>query len=264
MLSYQHSYHIGNNADCHKHSLLAVLVDTLKKDPAAFLYVDTHAGRGLYDLRDKQTQKLQEHQTGIDLLWSSTDWPREAYPYRRVLDSLNKKGTKMTHYPGSPWIAEASRRSIDQILLYELHPQEYIALQTNMGRLKGVHIKRESGWKIVWQKRMTDFERGLILIDPSFEIKEDYVQLPKLIQTILYHCPNFIVALWYPILSTPRHEDMITNLEKMTVPYRKSEIIFSPQKQGMIGSGMFVFNPPPGFTGTEKSIVTWLQKVLTA
>jgi len=263
MLSYQHLYHAGNNADCHKHALLAALIEALKKDAAPFLYVDTHSGRGLYDLRGKETKKLQEHKSGIDRLWSYPEWPREAYPYRRVLDSLNKKGAPITHYPGSPWIAEATRRGQDQMMLYELHPQEYLALQNNMGRLNGIQIKKESGWKIVWQKRMTAFERGLILIDPSFEMKEDYVQLPKLIDTILEHCPNFIVALWYPILSTPRHDEMIENLEKMTVPYRKSEIIFSPKKQGMIGSGMFVFNPPSGFTGTEKNIVAWLQKALT-
>ncbi len=69
-----------------------------------------------------------------------------------------------------------------------------------------------------------------------------------------------MVVLWYPILSTPRHEAMIEALEKFTVPYRKSEIIFDAKGHGMIGSGMFIFNPLSGFTGTEKALMSWLQK----
>lgn len=264
MLSYQHIYHSGNNADCHKHALLASVLDYLRKDPAPFLYVDTHAGRGLYDLRAIEVKKLAEHKIGASRLWSHPDWPREAYPYKRVLEGLNKKEAPLTHYPGSPWVAEAHKRPQDALLLYELHPQENHALHANMARLPNVAIKKESGWKIVWQKRMMAFDRGLILIDPSFEMKEDYQNVPKHIDTILKNCPHFTVALWYPILATPRHDAMIDALERFTVPYRKSEIIFNPKGTGMIGSGMFVFNPPPNFTTAEKAIVSWLQKTLSA
>jgi 23S rRNA (adenine2030-N6)-methyltransferase len=259
MLSYQHVYHAGNNADCHKHSLQAWLLDFLRKDKTPFLYVDTHAGRGLYHFSSEEIQKLKEYETGIQKLWEVPKWPREAAAYKNVVESLNRSSSTIEHYPGSPWVAESLRRPADYMNLYEMHPREYDALQNNMARMGNLSINFKNGWSIM--DIPPTLPRGLIAIDPSYELKEEYSFMAQRITEIMKTYPGFIISLWYPILDAERHTGMTADLEKIEAPFHKSEIMFETDK-GMTGSGLFVFNPPANYAATEKIITDWLRGLL--
>jgi 23S rRNA (adenine2030-N6)-methyltransferase len=260
MLSYQHVYHAGNKADCHKHALLAVLLNGLKKESMPFAYIDTHSGRGLYDLQAPEMRKLGEYKNGIQRLWSAPNWPRDAYPYRRVLEALNRGAVALRFYPGSPWIAEASRRPQDSLYVFELHPQEHRALHNVMKKLPGVAVVHEDGWSVA-EHPVTAITRGLIMIDPSFEVKKEYDMIAQRLSRITETYPGYIVALWYPILAETRHLEMTTALEKLPLAFHKSETLFDDET-GMIGSGLFVINPPQNFAATDRILCDWLKQTL--
>ncbi len=172
MLSYQHPYHAGSNTDCHKHSLLCLLLQRLADKETAFSYVDLHSARGLYDLKCAEAQKTKEYETGISQLWPLKDWPPSLAPYQQLVHALNAEGA-LRYYPGSPRIASALLRAQDRLYLYELHPQEFPILKSNMGDDPRVQCYASDGWKALTDPMPPKEKRGMVLIDSSYELKED-------------------------------------------------------------------------------------------
>lgn len=244
MLSYQHIYHAGNLADVHKHSLLAwtLAYMTLKDKPLS--YLETHAGRGLYDLTDSAAIKTGEAAQGIA---RAADWFPPDHPYSQVLARI-----QATHghdaYPGSPVIAAESLRPMDSIFLSELHPQEYAALKSNMATYGGV-FKQMDGWEMAMSMCPPEPRRGLLLIDPSYEVKTDYQTIPRTIAQIHRKWGVGVIMLWYPILTGGAHKPMIGALQSALPDAVTHEVSFPPARDGhrMVGSGLFVVNAPYGF-----------------
>ncbi|SPF81046.1 23S rRNA (adenine(2030)-N(6))-methyltransferase RlmJ [Pseudoprimorskyibacter insulae] len=245
MLSYQHIYHAGNLADVQKHALLAWMLDYLTRKDKPLSYIETHSGRGLYDLSADEAIKTGEAAQGIAKV---AKWFAPGHPYMRALAEV-RKAHGPNAYPGSPVIAKALLRDTDTLHLAELHPQEHAALRTAM-RIKSANTYQQDGWDMVQSICPPTPRRGLLLVDPSYEIKTDYDLIPKVFQQLDRKWNVGILALWYPLLKDGPHGPMIRALQAEFPDALKHEVRFPPARDGhrMIGSGMFIVNPPYGLS----------------
>lgn len=241
MLSYQHIYHAGNLADVHKHALLAVMLDYLVRKDKPLTYIETHAGRGLYQLDAAEAQKTGEAGQGIGRLAAAF---APDHPYARILTQVRRDHGPAA-YPGSPLVAAHLLRPGDRIHLAELHPREHGALAQVMAP-SGADIRKEDGCAMLRALTPPEPRRGLALIDPSYEVKADYAALPRLIAEVHRKWNVGIIALWYPILASGAHEPMLAALVQATPDALRHEVRFPPARagHGMTGSGMFIINPP--------------------
>lgn len=258
MLSYQHIYHAGNVVDCQKHILLSALLQQLD----GFHYIDTHSGRGLYDLAALEALKIQEFKDGIDKIWSLSDWPKEIAAYQHLLEDLNPDGI-CRYYPGSPMVAYAHAQDGDRIDLYEIHPQELNGLQDNMDGLKHVHVHNQSGWDILANGLHAHGKHSVILIDPSYELKNEYEDMVRYITQALKQLPDAIIMIWYPLLKAMRHQEMLDDFRQSGIGnILQTEIhtALPEQAKGLYGTGMLIINPPKGFDTIVASLSTWLAK----
>ncbi len=244
MLSYQHIYHAGNMADLHKHTLLAAMLGYMTTKDKPLSYIETHAGRGLYDLTTPEALKTGEAAAGVLRLADRLD---AGHPYRRVLAGVRDRYGAGA-YPGSPLIAAGMVRPGDRITLAELHPREFAALNATMAPY-GASCRQEDGLHLALAATPPDPRRGLMLIDPSYEVKADYAVLPPLIRKVHAKWNVGVIALWYPILATGAHHPMVAALQAAGFPKAvASEVRFPPAREGhgMTGSGMFILNAPYG------------------
>jgi len=255
MLSYQHIYHAGNLADVHKHALLAVMLDYLVQKDKPLTYIETHAGRGLYRLDAEEAEKTGEARQGIGRLASAFG---PDHPYGRALTQV-RKDYGSAAYPGSPLVAALTLRRMDRMHLAELHPREHEALAEAMAPF-GATIRKEDGLAMALALTPPEPRRGLMLIDPSYEVKADYAALPRLIGSVARKWNVGILALWYPILTSGAHVPMLAALEALALPKAlRHEVRFPPAREGhgMVGSGMLIVNPPWG-TDAEAERLTAL------
>jgi 23S rRNA (adenine2030-N6)-methyltransferase len=243
MLSYQHIYHAGNAADVQKHALLAWTLDYLTGKDKPLTYIETHAGRGLYRLDAAEARKTGEAALGIGRLEAA--FP-EDHPYRRRLAEV-RGWYGADAYPGSPLIAALSLRDGDRMHLAELHPQEHAALREAMAPF-GAHVRKEEGLAMALALSPPTPRRGFVLIDPSWEVKDDYAAIPRFVAALHRKWNVGVVALWYPILEDARHRPMLETLAAAAPGALRHEVMFGPVRKGhqMVGSGLFVVNPPYG------------------
>ncbi|KMK66811.1 23S rRNA (adenine(2030)-N(6))-methyltransferase RlmJ [Puniceibacterium sp. IMCC21224] len=252
MLSYQHHYHAGNLADVHKHALLAWMLDYLTQKPKPLSYIETHAGRGLYDLSAPEAMRTGEAAKGI---LRADQWFAPAHPYARALAAL-RQDHGPDAYPGSPMIAATLLRAQDRLHLAELHPGEHAALKSALDR-KNIHIHHQDGFALAQSLCPPEPRRGLLLIDPSYEIKSDYADLPRILTTLHRKWNVGILVLWYPILTSGAHHPMLDALSAAHPTTLRHEVSFPPVRDGhrMVGSGMFIINPPYG-TDAQAAILS--------
>lgn len=256
MLSYQHIYHAGNIVDCQKHAMLAAILNILNRDDAPYCYIDTHAGRGIYDLHAPEARKTAEYKTGIHKIWNKK-WPAEIRSYKDILNKLNPTPDDL-FYPGSPYIAYGHKRPQDMIELYEIHPQELVALDRHMGDLPGVGIYNLDGWEVLREYLPPREDRGIVLIDPSYELKDEYISLIENIQIAVRHWPNGIFMIWYPILPAGRHLEMLKYMKSSGIQNILKTEIHTKASEGLQGTGLLIINPPENFDQTAEKISKWL------
>ncbi len=251
MLSYQHIYHAGNLADVHKHALLAWTLSYLTQKDKPLTYIETHGGRALYDLTDDAAQKTGEAAQGVEKLWRKFD---ADHPYAEVLKIVRLRDG-LNAYPGSPLIAALLLRPQDTIHLAELHPGEHAALAVAMSPYPA-KVHHRDGFEMAHALTPPMPRRGLMLIDPSYEIKEDYVSIPRHIGKIVRSWNVGVIALWYPLLKSGLHKPMIAQLQATHPAGLRHEVEFPPSRpgHGMVGSGLFVINPPYGLAEAGKEV----------
>ncbi len=243
MLSYQHIYHAGNLADVQKHALLCAMLDYMGQKPKPLTYAETHSGRGLYQLDAAEALKTGEAAAGIGV---AEEWFAPEHPFRRALSAV--RGTYGAGaYGGSPLLAAQLLRADDRMQLAELHPQEYAGLEAVLGWRAKVH--QRDGFEMAQAVCPPEPRRGLLLIDPSYEVKTDYTAIPGQIAKLHRKWNVGVIALWYPILTDGSHRGMLDALEAQNLPkVLRHEVRFPPAREGhrMVGSGMFVVNAPYG------------------
>ncbi len=245
MLSYQHAYHAGCRADVHKHAALAALLARLTEKPKPLSYMETHAGRGRYDLHAPEALKTGEAKQGIEAALKAKAIPAE-HPYMRAI-----AGCRARHggaaYPGSPEIARLTLRLEDQIHLMELHPQEHEALKRAV-HADNVHVHNRDGFEGVLALSPPQPRRGLVFIDPSYEIKAEYDAAVDFVRKLHRKWPEAVILLWYPVLDAGLHAGLAEKLDAAALPkYLRREIAFpNPPERGMRGSGLVLVNEPFG------------------
>jgi len=243
MLSYQHHYHAGNPADVHKHAALAWMLAYLTRKDKPLSYIETHAGRGLYDLGGAAARRTGEAAQGIARLEAAF---APDHPYRRHLDTA-RAAHGPAAYPGSPLIAVQALRPEDSLHLAELHPGENAKLAAHLSA-RSPHIRKEDGFAMAHALCPPTPRRGLLLCDPSYEVKADYDSIPRHFARIARAWNVGTLVLWYPILTTEAHGPMLTALIAAFPGALRHEVRFAPVRDGhrMTGSGLFVVNPPYG------------------
>ncbi|UWR03494.1 23S rRNA (adenine(2030)-N(6))-methyltransferase RlmJ [Ruegeria conchae] len=254
MLSYQHIYHAGNLADVQKHALLAWTLRYLTQKDKPISYVETHSGRGLYELDAAEAIRTGEAAAGIARA-QREGWFDPDHPMMQVLGTMQARYGAPA-YPGSPLIAANLLREQDSLHLAELHPQEHAALATALSPYRA-KVYRQDGFELAQSLLPPTPRRGMMLIDPSYEVKADYDRLPGVIAKLHRKWNVGVIALWYPILTDARHKAMISSLKSAGYPKTIChEVRFPAAREGhhMIGSGMFVVNAPFGFSDEARRL----------
>lgn len=244
MLSYRHSFHAGNFADVLKHIILVEILEHLIKKETPFTYIDTHAGAGIYDLQSNDATKLNEADEGFHRL-KPESFP-ELRPYFDTVDK-HQSTTGSCYYPGSPLIAQSFLRLQDNAWLYELHPTDFEKLQQMTKDTPQMQARKEDGFKGLIKQVPPPSRRGLILVDPPYEIKTDYETVFRAIQHAHKKFSTGTYALWYPVVDRERVQQLENRFIKSTIKdIQRFELGIEPDSTtpGMTASGMIVINPP--------------------
>ena len=248
MLSYRHAFHAGNHADVLKHLILLQIAEYMGEKPAPFWIIDTHAGAGRYALESAHASKLGEYRDGVGRLWNAKGLPPAAVDYLEFVKMLNPDG-QLRYYPGSPWLASQLLRAGDRLRLYELHSTDVKLLQECFkGAGRQVTITAGDGFAGLKALLPPPTRRALVLIDPSYDTRDDYVSVTKGLQDALKRFATGTYALWYPLLSkleSRKLPDKLKGLGAANWLHVTLEVGAPPKDGfGMNGSGMFIINPP--------------------
>ncbi|MGX3066998.1 23S rRNA (adenine(2030)-N(6))-methyltransferase RlmJ [Ursidibacter arcticus] len=263
MLSYRHSFHAGNHADVLKHIVLTLILDALKQKEKGFFYLDTHSGTGRYSLMSAEAEKTGEYVEGIARLWERDDLPEEVALYLNEIKKINKD--KLRFYTGSPLLAVQQLRPQDRALLTELHPNDFPLLRNEFAKNRNVVTKRENGFQQLKSALPPKEKRGLVLIDPPYELKEDYELVVKAIIEGYKRFATGVYAIWYPVVLRQHTKRIVRGLEATGIrKILQIELTVRPDsdQRGMTASGMIVINPPWQLESQMKRILPYLTDVL--
>lgn len=263
MLSYRHSFHAGNHADVLKHIVLTLILQALKQKEKGFFYLDTHSGVGRYSLLSAESEKTGEFLEGIARLWDRDDLPEEVALYVQELKKINRG--KLRYYAGSPLLAVNQLRPQDRALLTELHPNDFPLLRQEFAKVSNVTTKRENGFQQLKAALPPKERRGLVLIDPPYELKEDYELVVKAIEEGYKRFATGVYAIWYPVVLRQHTKRIVRGLEATGIrKVLQIELAVRPDsdQRGMTASGMIVINPPWQLEAQMKTILPYLTEVL--
>lgn len=261
MLSYQHGYHAGNFADVIKHISLTRLLAYLTKKDKPFFYLETHSGKGLYNLKDKQAEKTKEYEQGIKLLWENRkNLPQEFLEYMQAIRQLNNS-TSLSLYPGSPYLAINALRTQDRSYFCELHPAEFEILAQMHRHNKKAHISHSDGIAALNALLPPPEKRGLVFLDPSFEIKDEYKLIPQAIKQAYNRFATGVYCLWYPIINKKITEQLIRGMLSIHAKnaLRLEFYLTLAPKEGMTGCGLWIINPPYTFAAEIRKVLDTLK-----
>ena len=263
-MNYRHAYHAGNHADVVKHVTLARLIALIARKDNPFVYLDSHAGVGLYDLRGDQASRTGEWLEGIGRLWRAADAPALLDDYLGVLRAMNPDG-ELRHYPGSPELARVLSRAQDRLHLNEKHPEDGELLRDNMRGDRRVAVHRGEGWQVPRALLPTREKRALLLIDPPFEQPDEFERCVQALDEAQGRMRQAVVAIWYPIKDRRQLKRFYQRLEKSAAPklLRAELYVHSPDDaERLTGSGLVISNPPWGLEDELRELLPWLASLL--
>jgi len=267
MLSYQHSYHAGNHADVLKHVILGDLVAGMQKKETPLFLFDAFASRGIYDLDSPEALKNREFDTGIGKLWPLRHYknPQGVERWFKLIASENVDGN-FTRFPGSTAMLNSMMRDSDRLAACDLHPQEFEGLRASFNSSRRFSLHKRDAFEALKGLLPPKEKRGLIFLDPSYEIKEEYRDIAKAVILAQRRFATGVYVIWYPLLPAERHEELFNGLKRSGI--RK---IFRveldcrdcfPEMQ-MSGSGLLIINPPWHAQQAMKDSLNWICEHLT-
>lgn len=273
-MNYRHIYHAGNFADVFKHCVLLLLIESLLHKDKPFCYVDTHAGIGIYDLQSEFAQKTLEYSLGVAhiLDCAAQDIPPELAPYLAAIKQLNfpfvtmpLNGSNLRFYPGSPYLVRSLLRAHDRMILTELHKEDVLQLKQVFARDKQVAVHHCDGYQGLKAFLPPRERRGLVLIDPAFEQKNEFELILAALQTALSRWQSGIYAIWYPITDFALVSNFRRFLRKMSVPVLICEMTINKQTalKEFVGCGFAIINPPWQLDKKLQRVLPWLWKALS-
>ncbi|EKF9372505.1 23S rRNA (adenine(2030)-N(6))-methyltransferase RlmJ [Vibrio cholerae] len=264
MLSYRHSFHAGNHADVLKHIVQSLILNSLQQKEKPFVYHDTHSGVGRYDLTHEWSEKTGEFKQGIARVWQQDNIPAELDSYLDAIRQLNQ-GETLRYYPGSPRVARAHLREQDRMVLTELHPSDYPLLEQEFHRDRQVSIYKEDGFARLKASLPPQERRGLVLIDPPYELAKEYRDVVRAIAQSYKRWATGIYAIWYPVVNRCDIDDMLEGLQGLEIrKILQIELGVAPDtnERGMTASGMIVINPPWTLESQMQTILPFLKQAI--
>ncbi len=272
MLAYRHAFHAGNHADVLKHLVFAEVLRHMAAKDKPFTVVDTHAGAGGYSLESRYAQKNAEAATGIERLWTRDDLPPALARYVALVREFNGGGP-LEQYPGSPAIAHLQLRPTDPLHCFELHPTDERILRAYLGA-RGPHgkVAHSDGFAALAHELPPPSRRGVVLIDPPYELKADYARTLAAVREALTRFATGVVLVWVPQLATVDSRELprrllnaaasATGATKGALHARLTVTETDARGFGLAGSSMVVINPPHGLADTLREVLPYLVKVL--
>lgn len=247
-----------------KHVVLTRIFDYMVQKDKPLFYLETHSGRGIYDIKDKHALKTGEAALGIELLWAMRpQLPSIFSAYIQSIQQLNTMKEKVPRfYPGSPALAIDMLRSDDRLFLCELHPGEFDHLEQLPHRGKRVFCSNSDGLEQLNAQLPPEERRGLIFIDPSYELKTEYRTVPEAIKAAYRRFSTGVYCLWYPLIDNKLHGQLIRGLTSIEAKnhVRMEFHLNSRQQPGMTGCGLWIINPPYTLMTELKTIGELLKK----
>lgn len=246
-MNYQHVYHAGNFADVAKHVGLLFCLDALKRKPAAFFALDTHAGRGFYDLQAPEAQKSGEAERGVQRLVQLSIGEKDLAGYFAAIRA--RRGKRLPNYPGSPALIGKALRSQDRALLVELMPAEARAAEREVESSGRVRTEIGDGYAALKAYLPPEERRGLVLIDPPYESLDELKTMLQAFEDAYRRWPTGIYLMWYPIRSATQRDNVHARFEQLAIPkmlYADLAIHPDDAGLGLAGSGLMIVNPPFG------------------
>jgi 23S rRNA (adenine2030-N6)-methyltransferase len=262
-LNYRHAFHAGNFADVHKHLILLALIERLQRKPTAFFYLDTHAGRGYYDLKSEEARRSNEWREGIGRL---RDVAVTSADIKRYLAGIKKVSQQSAHhYPGSPLLALDALRDIDRAALVEQLHEEARVLEREVRHFRRVTVVEGDGYDSLKTYLPPRERRGLVLIDPPYESDREFKTVQQALQSGLERWPTGMFALWYPLKAGPETLRMqvalkASGLRRLLVLELSVRPADSPLS--LNGSGMLIANPPWQFDAEMRTSLGELHRLL--
>lgn len=269
MLSYRHVFHAGNHADVLKHTVLLAVLAYLNQKDKPYWVIDTHAGAGGYRFDGGRAKTHAEYADGVGRLWQQTDLPPLLAEYVAAVRAENPDG-QLRRYPGSPLLTLAALRPADRLRLFELHPADVKLLAETIAASapdaqKRVTIRQEDGFDGLKVLLPPPPRRGLIVIDPAYENKNDYARVLTALKEGLQRFPTGTYLVWYPLLQKNESIQLPGKLKKLAPEWLNVALTVkapSSDGMGMHGSGVFLINPPWTLAAELKKTLPWLVSVL--
>jgi 23S rRNA (adenine2030-N6)-methyltransferase len=267
-MNYRHAYHAGNFADVMKHAILAQAIGALKRKDAPFFVLDTHAGLGAYDLEAPQAGKTGEYMGGIARVLEAPAPPSELEPYLApyltAVRSWNSSG-ELRRYPGSPELVRGLMRPQDRMALVELHPEDVEVLRSRFHGDRRVGVHHLDGYTAARGLLPPAERRGLVLMDPPFEVRDEFDRLLAALRRARRLWPTGIYMAWYPVKGREAVDRFHREIAARGGPETlAAELMLRPADDPfrLNGSGLLIINPPWRLAEAMEAMLPWLAGVM--
>ena len=257
-LNYRHAFHAGNFADLVKHAVLLQLLAAMQADGGPLSVIDTHAGRGVYDLAGEEARRSGEAEAGVIRLMAAKDGPPAFTPLKTAVAALNDRG-ETRRYPGSPWLIAQALRPTDSYLACELRPDEHAALRETMCGRRNVRTLWADGYEAAAAQTQAS-GRTLVLIDPPFERPDDYQRIVATLGAIRSRNPKAVALVWLPLKDLETFDRFLRDFEDVVdVPALVGETRMRPltNPMKMNGCALLLMGAPAGLADPMEAICAW-------
>jgi 23S rRNA (adenine2030-N6)-methyltransferase len=261
-VNYRHVYHAGNFADVMKHAALVAVLGHLKKKDKPFRVIDSHAGRGVYDLTSAEAAKTGEARSGVARLEGLADMPPALRAYADLV-----RGFGPSHYPGSPLIAARLLRPTDRLVAIEKHPEEFAALSAALFPFATAKAVEGDGYDRLIASLPPPERRGVVLIDPPYEAEDEFAQLARAVAGAYRRFATGIYLIWFPVkrrIDADALAGEIRNLGVAKLLLLTLDIgrAADAPAERLSESGLLVVNPPFGFADEMRAVLAFLASHL--
>lgn len=263
-MNYRHAFHAGNFADLVKHAALLRLLAELTAKGPPLTVIDTHAGRGLYDLAGPEARKSGEAEAGIVQLMAARDAPADFSPLTRAVAALNE-GAEVRRYPGSPWLIAEALRTADRYVACELRPDEHEALRVAMRGRQNVRTLNVDGYAAAVAECPRE-GRVLVLIDPPFEKPDDYRRIVETLAALRRRNGQARALVWLPVKDLETLDSFLRDLEdEVAAPMLVAETRIRPLTDPMKMNGCaLLLLDGPDLEAPLAAICGWVAQALGA
>jgi 23S rRNA (adenine2030-N6)-methyltransferase len=280
-MNYRHHFHAGNFADVMKHVFVIQLARALQRKPKGVLFLDTHAGRGSYDLelarKGDSLEREPEHPAGIGRIWPGPGsspalaeylslvraFDRDARDKEKPGGSAQSAALEPRYYPGSPRLLKLLARDSDRLALCETHPEDFQALRDEFEFARRVSVQEADGYTAIRAMLPPPEKRAFVLIDPSYEAQDESALVVSAIGEALRRFPSGLYVIWYPITERFQPRDFLREIAGLSLPPALAlELIVEPGSAGLKGCGLLVLNPPWRFEEDARPILAELTAKL--